>query len=72
MFRMISEQTGKILIRIICCVELPCHHNNGGCEHICTNTPTVARCSCRNGYQLVNGKSCKGTLLTLIDVIQTY
>jgi len=69
---MISEQASKIFIRMFCWVELPCQRNNGGCEHTCTNTATVAKCSCHDGYELVNGKACKGMLVTLIDAIQTY
>ena len=36
-----------------------CHINNGGCEHICTNTLGSFQFSCRNGYRLSsNGQTC--------------
>lgn len=41
-------------------VGSPCQRNNGGCQHICTNTQTGAKCSCRPGYQLVSGRTCRG------------
>ena len=51
----------------------PCQRNNGGCDHTCTRTQNGARCSCRNGYQLVNGKTCTGmlgiTIVLLLIVI---
>ena len=40
--------------------ELPCKLKNGGCQHICNDTMDGAICSCYNGYQLVNEKSCEG------------
>ena len=39
----------------------PCQRNNGGCEQVCTHTQSSAICSCRAGYQLFNGRSCRGT-----------
>ena len=42
-----------------------CQTNNGGCEHICANIQTGVKCACYIGYQLINGKSCKGELKSL-------
>ncbi|XP_070545496.1 tolloid-like protein 1 isoform X2 [Ptychodera flava] len=37
-----------------------CENDNGGCEHICTNTIGSYNCSCRNGFMLhENGHNCK-------------
>ena len=38
-----------------------CQQNNGGCDQLCTNTPSGVNCSCNNGYSLMSDdKSCEG------------
>ena len=44
---------------------MPCEVNNGGCEHVCTNTQSGVSCSCNDGYQLVNNQNCRGEQITL-------
>jgi len=40
-----------------------CAINEGGCEHICSNTIGSFYCSCFTGYQLdSNGLNCSGEL----------
>ena len=35
--------------------------NNGGCDHICTNTIGSFTCSCREGFTLsTNQRTCDG------------
>ena len=37
-----------------------CSTNNGGCEHVCTNTQGSFSCSCNSGFTLsTDGKSCE-------------
>ena len=37
-----------------------CAINNGGCDHLCTNTPNSFYCSCRQGYVLQpDRKTCR-------------
>ncbi|XP_037050177.1 low-density lipoprotein receptor-related protein 8-like isoform X8 [Bradysia coprophila] len=36
-----------------------CRQRNGGCEHICVDTPASFYCECRSGYKLVNNKTCE-------------
>ena len=51
----------NIVPSVIKFLTLECSVNNGGCEHICSNTLGSFRCSCRNGYQLAsNGQTCNG------------
>ncbi|XP_078674139.1 IgGFc-binding protein-like [Branchiostoma floridae x Branchiostoma belcheri] len=35
-----------------------CQSGNGNCDHYCTNTLGSYRCSCEDGYNLVNGSKC--------------
>ena len=49
-----------ILIMLMVVVGQTCQTNNGGCDHICTNTSTGVQCSCRNGYWLISGQICRG------------
>ena len=38
-----------------------CSFDNGGCEHICTDTDGSFVCSCNEGYELdLNGANCNG------------
>lgn len=38
-----------------------CRINNGGCDHICTNTPNSFYCSCRRGFYLLpDRRTCAG------------
>ena len=40
-----------------------CTFENGGCQHICTNTIGSVVCTCRNGYYLAsNGRDCIGMM----------
>ena len=39
-----------------------CSTNNGGCDHICTNTDGSFECSCNTGYSLTaDGLTCTDT-----------
>ena len=39
-----------------------CAEDNGGCNHTCTNTDGSFKCSCPDGYLLLDDeKSCSGT-----------
>ena len=40
-----------------------CKVNNGGCEHVCTNTQSGVSCSCNDGYLLANNQNCTGEQL---------
>uniref|UniRef100_A0A3Q3JRX3 Growth arrest-specific 6 n=1 Tax=Monopterus albus TaxID=43700 RepID=A0A3Q3JRX3_MONAL len=35
-----------------------CSKGNGGCDHVCNNTMGSYRCSCHQGYMLVDRRSC--------------
>ena len=37
-----------------------CATDNGGCEHLCTNTNGSFYCTCNPGFQLRNGVFCSG------------
>uniref|UniRef100_A0A224X518 Putative nidogen n=1 Tax=Panstrongylus lignarius TaxID=156445 RepID=A0A224X518_9HEMI len=40
-------------------VHNPCTVDNGGCAHLCLNTPAKHVCACQMGYELEsNGKTC--------------
>ena len=40
-----------------------CQTSNGGCQHICVNTPGSQQCRCRTGHILSsNGKTCDGRM----------
>ena len=41
-----------------------CETDNGGCEHICTNTQSSFYCSCQNGYELLHHLFCSGISIT--------
>lgn len=44
------------------CIDInECESNNGGCDHICTNTESSYTCSCNSGYQLESDEhKCTG------------
>ena len=42
-----------------------CDINNGGCQHICTNTNGSYNCSCRSGYYQVN-EFCYGNWVNIM------
>ena len=37
-----------------------CQEDNGGCDHVCSDTPGGYFCSCKEGYQLSGNSSCVG------------
>lgn len=37
-----------------------CEVENGQCEHTCVNTDGSFFCMCRDGYKLMNDRTCKG------------
>jgi len=41
-----------------------CDHNNGGCQHVCTNTPGSYKCGCHSGFgqDLQDERNCEGTV----------
>ncbi|XP_038047205.1 low-density lipoprotein receptor-related protein 2-like isoform X2 [Patiria miniata] len=41
------------------CNEDTCSVRNGGCSHMCIDTPFGAECSCPDGYTLANMKACQ-------------
>ena len=42
-----------------------CQTSNGGCQHICVNTPGSRQCLCRTGYTLASdGRTCNGMSVT--------
>ena len=44
------------------CIDInECKANNGGCDHICTNTESSYICSCNSGYQIESDEhNCTG------------
>ena len=50
-----------------------CAFNNGGCDHICSNSTGSLQCSCRSGYQLAsNGRSCSGMQISQAYMISIF
>lgn len=43
-----------------------CATNNGGCSHLCIDTPTSYRCDCRPGYKLTDNFTCDGMYLEVL------
>ena len=47
-----------------------CTDDNGGCDHICTDTEGAYTCSCREGYELqADGAICEGRVSSILDLI---
>lgn len=44
------------------CDKNECLVNNGGCSQLCVDTPAGFYCDCRNGYKLMDNKTCEGNL----------
>lgn len=40
------------------CGKNECKINNGGCDHICIDTPASFYCLCRDGYRLDGNTTC--------------
>ena len=48
-----------------------CLDHNGGCNHMCINTPGSYYCSCNSGYELQADKhNCTGICKTLQNYIR--
>ena len=46
--------------------ENECATANGGCDHMCQNTPSSYTCSCRDGYTLdEDNHNCIGKIINL-------
>lgn len=41
------------------CGRDECKLNNGGCSHLCVDTQAGFYCDCRQGFQLVDNKTCE-------------
>ena len=56
--------TGKNILSIILSNNTldidECTTNNGGCEHLCTNTIGSFYCTCYSGFHLSNDVFCSG------------
>ena len=47
-----------------------CDKDNGGCQHICTNTLGSFHCSCRNGFTIQeNGYDCKECMYSFLVLL---
>lgn len=46
------------------CDRNECKELNGGCTHICVDTPASHYCKCNSGYMLVNKTQCEGKLFS--------
>ena len=47
-----------------------CAEDNGGCSHTCTNTGGSFKCSCPDGYLLLDDeKNCSGTCTTIFHTL---
>ena len=43
-----------------------CGLNNGGCDRVCSDTPTGVRCSCPDGFELqIDGRTCRGQSMNI-------
>lgn len=41
------------------CGKNECLESNGGCSHLCVDTPAGYYCDCKPGYKLVNNRTCE-------------
>jgi Coagulation Factor Xa inhibitory site len=55
----------------LACLDInECSEKNGGCNHICNNTPGSYHCSCNNGcYMERDGRTCTGDHVFVITGI---
>ena len=61
----VSYRVG-ILYYIIIDID-ECDDDNGGCDHVCTNTAGSYECSCNSGYSLdLDNKGCSRKLITFM------
>ena len=63
--RSLCEALYRYVVNLFCvCVdvdECSLGFSNGGCDHVCVNTPGNYSCVCRDGYiKLQQGRICKG------------
>ena len=42
------------------CQKNECQENNGGCDHLCFDTPGGFFCGCQEGFQLSGNSTCVG------------
>ena len=49
-----------------------CSANNGGCEQLCSNVAGGVRCSCYQGYRLVDNTRCQGKQAKIVGIINNY
>ena len=59
----------QLEIDILCADNDECSHNNGGCDHDCTNSIGSYECACREGYDLADDDhKCIGMVVTSLYI----